>query len=163
MLLDKTTAGGILKGLCGTANFPADHSGNCWMGLFTAAPGNSPTAASIANIELSGKGYRRTNISAVMNQSYKSYALSEAAVTAHDRRIGNADQIAFHEAINESDPDAATGGDWATVTHFGLFSSETATTPFAWGALDSAVTVTTHKVFLFRDGHFEIYMDTEET
>lgn len=154
-----TAASSAADGTTTTVNVGAKNA--CWLGLSTTKPGDD---GSNFTEPPAGRGYRRVNISSLMSRTYKSHAESESAAQAHDRRIGNTGQIAFHEALDETDLDAATGGDWGTLMYWGYFTTEGrgTGTPYAWGELDkingSYPSVVTHNVFLFRDGHFENYL-----
>ncbi|MCR5663829.1 MAG: hypothetical protein K6G17_03005 [Oscillospiraceae bacterium] len=158
MTLSESLNRNLLKALTGQNNgtLSVGNGSACWLGLSKTDPG----ATGSGFTELSGKGYARTNIAAAMNNAFRSASLEETEITDHARRIGNSDQIAFHEALDPEHPEASTGGDWDTATHFGLFTARTGGTLYAWGALDSPVTVNTHEVLLFRDGCFELYTES---
>jgi hypothetical protein len=145
-----------------------------------------------------------------MNLKYISYQLGEEVATAHTRRIGNTDEISFHESVLAGNPEAEEGAEWGKILYYGLFTSETNTTPYAWGRLNNYKLLTgdnapddwgkddavyysrtdggqykdfsgestpewesgkyysnyvyigTHQKFLFREGHFELYLDGDE-
>ena len=167
MLITETNSTNFLTCLCGQrTTLTVNDSQNCYLGLFTVMPGingEGGVEPPIAN------GYRRKDIKSVMQMNYKSYAESEIEPTLHARRIGNDASINFPESVNDTDPDLPTGGDWGLIVGYGLFSSDTisggsyvTTVPFAWGELNTPVKVETQKILLFREGHFEFYMDGDE-
>lgn len=167
MKLSTTLTTNILNALCGknnsgTSQVPKSDVTigsyeNCWLGLFYGEPTKGGT-------ELSGHGYERVEIHELMNTSYQSYALGETSVQSHGRRIGNASQISFAEAIRSNIlVDAEHGGKWATATHWAMFTSKSAASSaaIAWGELDEPITVDTHQVFIIRKGHLELYMEPD--
>lgn len=157
MKLSNTLSASILTALLGAGNGSVNigNGSHCWLGLSDRDPGDDGSLFR----EPSGMGYTRTDIAAVMNTRYKSAELEESAATLHYRRIGNADQISFHEALDPANPEAATGGDWGSISHWGLFTAKTGGTLYAWGELLNPVNIQTHNVFLFRDGEFEISLE----
>ncbi len=158
MKLSTTLTQNILTNLCGrsgahTVTIGAEN--NCWAALYVGDPENGGT-------ELSARGYERVNISSLMSMTYQSYSLGETANVAHSRRIGNASQISFPEAV-KSDilVDAEHGGRWALADHWALFTAKTGGSPMAWGELDEPIATDTHQVFIVRKGHLEIYMEPD--
>lgn len=124
MKLSTTLTTNILKALCGNEGSTQNPNStvqigkyeNCWLGLFNGEPTNGGT-------ELSGHGYKRTEIHNFMDKEYQSYALGEIQNTDHPRRIGNKSQISFQEAIcSDILVDAEHGGRWNTATHWAMFT-----------------------------------------
>lgn len=157
MKLNESLSSRFLSALlgAGTGSVDIGNGSHCWLGLSDRDPGDDGSLFR----EPSGKGYVRTDIASFMSTTYKSAELEEAAVTQHTRRIGNAGQLSFHEALDPSNPDAATGGDWGSMSHWGLFTAKIGGTLYAWGELLAPVNIQTHNVFLFRDGEFEISLE----
>lgn len=103
-----------------------------YMGLFSSAPTDSQTDG-VTFTELSGAGYART-------------LLSQPIKNAENRSITNDEIIFFPEAESN----------WGTATHFGIFNSKESGQPIIYGALESAVTIQTNYVPLFRVGQFRL-------
>ena len=82
-----------------------------WLGLFSAAPSDTG-----GGTELTGNGYARIDVSG-------NFTVGGVAT-----RAGNTAAIEFQ----------ASGGDWSSATHFGVFSLVTAGTLLFWGALTTA-------------------------
>lgn len=143
MLISKIKSAAILNNICGkSSSVTIGTQDNCWLGLFTTKPGADGTGG----VEVgSGKNYSRVEISTFMGVT--------------DRSAINTADINFNAAIVPSDPDAQTGADWGTIVAFGLFTSKTGSTLYAWGDLDQPVTVNTHNTLHFLTGKFEIYLD----
>ena len=174
MLLSETLSTQILKSLTGNGTKPSTSASvgaatsvpigaylSCYIGLSTADP---TTDGSGFSEPATSKGYKRLECHELMSTTYKSYAKNETEDTAHTRRIGNKDELSFHEACLIDNPDSETGADWGKITHIGLFTSESGGTPYAWCKLDNenGVTISTHQKFIFRAGHFELYLDGDE-
>lgn len=97
--------------------------------------------------ELSGFGYARVLIS----QEGETYP--NLISSASGRIIKNQYQINWTKA---------TGGDWAEVNGFGLFSSATGGTPFYYGKLKEPVTCVAGAVFLFDPNTLQIsFLETD--
>lgn len=143
MLLSKTKSAALLENICGkSTNVQIGSNGNCWLGLFTT----KPNADGSGGLEVgSGVNYSRVEISDFM--------------TATDRSIVNTADINFNAAIVPSNPDATTGADWGEIVAFGLFTSKTGSTLYAWGDLEESVFVATQNTLHFLTGKFEIYLD----
>lgn len=143
MLLSTAKSTALLENICGkSSSVTIGSNNNCWLGLYTTKPSD----AGSGGVEVgSGKNYSRVNISSLM--------------TATGRSIVNSSDINFNAAIVPSDPTAVTGADWGTIVAFGLFTSQTGGTVYAWGSLDSSVTVNTQNTLHFLTGKFEIFLD----
>lgn len=103
-----------------------------YMGLFSSAPTDSQTDG-VTFTELDGTGYARA-------------LLSTPIANAENRSITNEEIIYFPEAESN----------WGTATHFGIFPSKEGGVPIIYGALESAVTIQTNYVPLFRVGQFRL-------
>ena len=143
MLLSNAKSQALLENICGkSSSVQIGTNGNCWLGLFTTKPNDSGSSG----VEVgSGKNYSRVNISSLMS--------------ATNRSIVNSNDINFNAAINPSDPDAQSGYDWGTIVAWGLWSAQTGGTLYAWGDLDSSVTVNTQNTLHFLAGNFELFLD----
>lgn len=143
MLLSTAKSASLLENICGkSSSVSIGSNNNCWLGLYTTKPSD----AGSGGVEVgSGKNYSRVNISSLMS--------------ATGRSIVNTNDINFNAAIVPSDPDAQTGADWGTIVAFGLFTSQTGGTVYAWGDLDESVTVNTQNTLHFLTGKFEIFLD----
>jgi len=82
-----------------------------YVGLYTAAPTDAG-----GGTEVTGNGYARQ-------------AVTFSAASGGS--ISNSGTISF----------TASGGNWGTVTHFGIFSASTAGTLLAWDALSASKTI----------------------
>lgn len=71
--------------------------------------------------------------------------------TASDGQIENTDYFFHFEALS----------DIGTVTHFGIFTTSSASTPIFWGELNTPLEITTGKVPLIRTGDLKIGLDKE--
>jgi hypothetical protein len=177
---------------------------SCYIGLSTTEPTTTGTGFTEPSAD---NGYKRYECHELMSLSYQSYQKNETKKTTHTRRIGNTDEISFHEAALNTNPDATEGADWGKIRAYLLFNSETSTTPYAWGVLNNYTLLTekpedwdteyatyytklgaryyhvegtqaptweenkyysnyveikTHTKFIFRSGHFELYLDGDE-
>lgn len=72
--------------------------------------------------------------------------------TSKAAQIANKNIIFFNETLN---------GGYGTITHFGLFESKTASTPFFVGALNAPLTVGEGYVPIFRAHQLVIGLDKE--
>ena len=144
MLITTAKSASLLGNIVGkSANVQIGSNENCWLGLFTTKPGSDGTGG--VEVSSTGTNYSRVEIHSLM--------------TASGRSAVNSADINFNAAINPSDPDAQTGADWGTITAFGLFTSRTGSTLYAWGELDSSVTVSTQNTLHFLAGDFELFLD----
>ena len=143
MLLSTAKSTALLENICGkSTSVSIGSNNNCWLGLYTTKPNASGTGG----VEVgAGKNYSRVNITSFMN--------------ATNRSIANTSDINFNPAIVPSDPSAVTGADWGTIVAFGLFTTQTGGTVYAWGDLESPVTVNTQNSLHFLTGKFEIFLD----
>lgn len=140
MLLSLTKSSDTLTNIFGkSSSVSIGSNGNCWLGLYTTAPSSSGTGG----VEVgSGKNYARVEIHGVMQVT--------------NRTATNISDINFNPAINPSDPSAASGYDWGTIVAVGLFTSATGGSPYAWGTLDTSVTVLTQQSFHILAGDLEV-------
>ncbi len=92
--------------------------GTVYVALYSAAPSDAG-----GGTELAGNGYARV---AVVNN-----ATNWPAASAGSKSNGT-----------EIRTPTATGSDWATATHFGIFDASTAGNLLRWAALTASVTVT---------------------
>lgn len=156
MLLSPNASQALLNNIAGkSTSAQIGANGNCWLGLFTTLPGDSGTGG----VEPSASdNYARIEIHSLMNTTYKSFSLGESTATAHDRRIGNVNDINFNPAIDPDDPSAVSGFDWGTIIGIGLFTAQTGGTPYAWGSLTSSITVNTQSTFHMLAGRLEVIL-----
>lgn len=144
MLLSTAKSAALLENICGkSSSVSVTTSGNAWLGLFTTKPNSSGSGG--VEVSSSGKNYSRVEISSFMS--------------ATNRSIVNTNDINFNAAIVPSDPTAQTGADWGTIVAFGLFTARTGGTLYAWGDLESSVTVNTQNTLHFLAGKFELFLD----
>ena len=145
MLLSTTARVNVLNNISGkSGSFTIGSNGNCWLGLSTADPGN--TGSSFTE-PATASNYARVNIYSLMGTPTTS-----GAVTS----IANDSDINFNMAVKQSDPSAATGADWGTIVAVGLFTASTGGSPYAWGLLDTSVSVPTQSSLHFYQGKFKI-------
>ena len=140
MLISLTKSADTLTNIFGKSSSVSIGTQNsCWLGLFTTAPQSNGTGG----VEVgSGKNYARVEIHGVMSVT--------------NRKATNSSDINFNPAINPADPSAASGYDWGTIVAIGLFSEATGGTPYAWGNLDTSVSVTTKTSFHILTGDLEV-------
>ena len=140
MLISLTKSSDTLTNIFGkSSSFSIGSNGNCWLGLFTTAPQSDGTGG----VEVgSGKNYARVEIHNVMSIT--------------NRKATNNADINFNPAINPADPSAASGYDWGTIVAVGLFTASTGGTLYAWGTLDTSVSVTTKQSFHILTGDLEV-------
>ena len=144
MLLNLTKSKALLENICGkSASVSIGSNGSCYLGLFTTAPSSSGTGG--VEVSSSGNNYARVEIHSFM--------------TATDRTIVNTSDINFNAAINPADHSAQSGADWGMIVAFGLFTGATGGSAYAWGMLDSSVTVNTQNTLHFLAGDFELTLD----
>lgn len=142
MPFSTTYANNILNWAMGRSSNLSGHS-QVWIGLCS----NDPEASSGTFTELSGKGYSRVLLTQ-LNETYPGLI-----DTASNRAITNGKQIGFTKA---------TGGAWATVKGYGLFTSATGGTPFFYAKLKNAVDTPEGAVFLFDPGELKIDFQTTD-
>lgn len=144
MLLTTSKSTALLNNICGKSqSFSIGSNENCWLGLFTTKPGSDGSGG--VEVSSTNTNYSRVEIHDLMS--------------ATNRSIKNIYDINFNAAIVPSDPSAATGADWGTIVAFGLFTSRTGSTLYAWGDLDTPVTVNTQSTLHFLKEDFEIFLD----
>ena len=104
---------------------------NIYVALFTTAPNDTG-----GGTEVSGNGYAR-----VLHNSW-----DVAAVGATE----NTGVVTFPQA---------SGGNWGTVTHVGLFDASTVGNMLAWGTLSVSKAVNDGDTAEFADGAIDITLD----
>jgi hypothetical protein len=111
-------------------------SPNAYLGLFTSDPTDSASGT-----EVSGSGYARIRIDNKM----------AAATTGSDNSsiVSNAD-ITFA---------AASGGDFGTITHIGIFDALTSGNLLAHGALTASKVISDGDTFQINSGSLTITID----
>lgn len=111
-------------------------SPNAYLGLFTSDPTDSASGT-----EVSGSGYARIRIDNKM----------AAATTGSDNSsiVSNAD-ITFA---------AASGGDFGTITHIGIFDALTTGNLLAHGALTASKVISDGDTFQINSGSLTITID----
>lgn len=107
---------------------------NIYIGLFTSAPTDAYTSGSPTGTEVSGSAYARVEILATM------------LVAAASRAITTDEDITFA---------AASGGNWGTITHVGIFDASTNGNLLWWSALTASKTVNDGDIFEITAGNFD--------
>ena len=132
-MITNATANSILNAFFGRTN-QISLASTCYIGLSTTTPtstGDNFTEPSEAN------GYAKVLIG---NYNQSNTMLMEAASGGS---ISNTNSIIFF-------PEALAS--WGTITHFGIFTSKSSSTPIMWGALSSSITVPSGYIPIFRAG-----------
>ena len=132
-MITHATANSILNAFFGRTN-QITLASTCYIGLSTTTPtatGDNFTEPSEAN------GYAKVLIG---NYNQSNTMLMEGASGGS---ISNTNSIIFF-------PEATAS--WGTITHFGIFTSKSATTPIMWGALSTSITVPSGYIPIFRAG-----------
>ena len=132
-MITHATANSILNAFFGRTN-QITLGSTCYIGLSTTTPtatGDNFTEPSEAN------GYAKVLIG---NYNQSNTMLMEGASGGS---ISNTNSIIFF-------PEATAS--WGTITHFGIFTSKSATTPIMWGALSTSITVPSGYIPIFRAG-----------
>lgn len=109
---------------------------NAYLGLFTSDPTDSASGT-----EVSGNGYARIQIDNKM---------ASATTGSDNSSISNNTNITFA---------AASGGDFGTITHIGIFDALSAGNLLAHGALTSSKSITDGDVFQINTGSLTITID----
>lgn len=132
-MITYSTANAILNAFFGRSN-TVTLAPTCYIGLSTT----TPTAAGDNFTEpLEASGYSKVLIG---NNGQSSTLLMDPASNGS---ISNTNNIIFF-------PEATAT--WGTITHFGIFTSKTATVPIMWGALSTPITVPSGYIPIFRAG-----------
>ena len=132
-MITNATANSILNAFFGRTN-QISLASTCYIGLSTTTPtatGDNFTEPSEAN------GYAKVLIG---NYNQSNTMLMEAASGGS---ISNTNSIIFF-------PEALAS--WGTITHFGIFTSKSSSTPIMWGALSTSITVPSGYIPIFRAG-----------
>ncbi len=132
-MITNATANSILNAFFGRTN-QISLASTCYIGLSTTTPtatGDNFTEPPEAN------GYAKVLIG---NYNQSNTMLMEAASGGS---ISNTNSIIFF-------PEALAG--WGTITHFGIFTSKSSSTPIMWGALSTSITVPSGYIPIFRAG-----------
>ena len=147
MLISLTASSSTLSNIFGkSSSFSIGSLNNCWLGLFTTAPQSDGTGY----VEVgSGKNYARVEI--------------HSFISATNRKATNSSDINFNPAINPADPETASGYDWGSIVAVGLFNSATGGAPYAWGTLDTAISVLTKQSFHILAGDLEVNLTESAT
>lgn len=104
---------------------------NIYVALFTAAPTDAG-----GGTEVSGNDYARVN--------HNSWDAASGGATE------NTGAVTFPQA---------SGGNWGTVTHIGLFDAPTSGNMLAWGALSTSKAVNDGDTAQFADGAMDVTLD----
>lgn len=89
---------------------------------------------------------------AITVNEYQRVSLEDVIGTAANAIIKNSGIIFFNEAEHYG---------WGTITHFGIFTSKTGSTPIFWGELTSPVEVPQNYIPIFRAGKLQIGLDQD--
>jgi len=81
---------------------------------------------------------------------YKRMQLTQLG-TPNNAQVQNSDIIFFPESLDS----------WGTITHFCIYASESATTPYFFGELTTAVEIPAERVPIFRANALKIGLDKE--
>jgi hypothetical protein len=105
---------------------------NAYLGLFTSAPNDTG-----GGTEVSGNGYARVQI---------------------DNKMASAASGAISSNANITFP-TASGGDFGTITHIGIFDASTSGNLLAHGALTASKTISDGDTFQINSGSLTITID----
>ena len=136
-MITQNTANSILNAFFGRSQY-ASLASTCYIGLSTTTPdanGNNFTEPA------SETGYSKVLIG---NYNQSNTMLMDAAT---EGTISNSSNIIFF-------PEATST--WGTISHFGIFTSKTATTPIMWGALSTSISVPSGYIPIFRAGALNV-------
>lgn len=140
MALSETCKASILNAMTGKS-LNASIASTCYIGLVKNI---STSGESVAFVEPEASaGYGRTQL------GYYQNGAACLMGTPKNGKITNDQIVYFPEAT----------GDWGSITHFALFTSESDKTPFLWGALSSPVNIPSGYVPLFRVGKLSISIE----
>lgn len=141
--IGKTIIKGFAQG--GAVTFPTPY-----LGLFTQLPGADGTGGT----EVSYPEYKRVKINVngiegkpIMSEPYTEQGSGDDAGKVLSA-TKNQEIIYF--------PENEAGTEEVNVVGFGLFVSQSAETPYLWGALKSEVTIRQYTVPMFRVGDFKL-------
>lgn len=109
---------------------------NAYIGLFTTDPTDSASGT-----EVSGNGYARVRIDTLMGS---------AATGSDNSSITNTSAITFS---------AASGGNWGTITHIGIFDALTTGNLLAHGALSASKQIDDGDTFQINSSALTITID----
>lgn len=158
-MLTDTYALSVLQCIAGKRNYTANfHSGNIYIGLSST----TPTYTGSNFTEPSADEYARVPIClGTASSGTVTASLNYFAAPAYDSTnkywsTQNSTEIKFPEAVT----------DWGDeLTHFGLFSSSSASTPFFVGELTSPITVSgtdaEGKIAIIRKNELIIKIETD--
>ena len=118
----------ILKHVFGGTAYTAPAA--IYVGLFTAAPGETG-----GGTEVSGNGYARA---------------ATGTITVSGTSPTNATNAAAIEFA------AASGGNWGTITHAGIFDASTSGNLLAWAALSTSRTINDGDVLRIPAGDLDV-------
>ena len=120
-----------------------------YIGLSTTTPnpdGSNFTEPSIPEGAVDDEGNEIT-----VNE-YQRMSLEGIIGTPDNAIIKNDTIVFFNEAEHYS---------WGTITHFGIFTSKTATTPIFYGELTSPIQVPINYIPIFRAGKLQVGLDQD--
>ena len=132
----------------GETNNAIPTSGQCYLGMSTTTPTISSNGT-IGNFTepAASTGYKRSRLGIKGNTA--TYIMDAAA----NGEIKNGTNFIFFD-------EATAGGEgFGTLTHFGLFSSESGGSPILVGALTTPVTVAAGNVLIFRPDNLKVSME----
>ena len=136
-MITQLTANSILNAFFGRSQYPS-LAPTCYIGLSTTTPdasGNNFTEPA------EDTGYAKVFIGTYSQSNTQLMSPASAGTISNTNNI-----IFFPEATSS----------WGTITHFGIFSSKTATTPIMWGALTSSISVPSGYIPIFRAGALNV-------
>lgn len=136
-MITQSTANSILNAFFGRSQY-ASLASTCYIGLSTTTP---DAAGANFTEPAAGTGYSKVLIG-TYNQ-----ANTQMMDAASNGTISNSSNIIFF-------PEATAA--WGTITHFGIFTSKTATTPIMWGALSTSIAVPSGYIPIFRAGALNV-------
>ena len=136
-MITVSTANSILNAFFGRSQ-NVSLASTCYIGLSTTTPDSSGSNFTEPD---STTGYSKVLIG---NYNQSNTQLMDAASGG---TISNTSNIIFF-------PEATAS--WGTITHFGIFTSKSATTPIMWGALSTSISVPSGYIPIFRAGALNV-------
>lgn len=135
MAFTDTYAASYMRSLCGQSSSAPQNQ--AWVGLSTTTPNADGTGFT----EPSAAEYRRVCIGLASGGSGWSNKMTVTSTSGVGTGTSN-DILYFPEALSS----------WGTVTHFGIFTSQTGGSAVIFGALTAPVTIQANYVPMFRAG-----------
>ena len=137
----------ILDALTGRAKNTQIGAGASYLALSSTAPSYNASGEITGITEPTAAGYTRR----LLGLSDQSATLEMSS--ASNGKTANADEIHFDQI-------PADGSGWgANATHWAIYSTKTGGTPFAAGALTSAITLEAGKVVIIHKGDLTLSMN----